>query len=92
MKITIRVYDVWGDDEDGYTVNDSWDWSQKEIDDATWSDDDALTALVCESLKNWQSVKPEELEIANGSDDMTVYYDLEANGKPFCEVFKVLED
>jgi len=92
MKVRIRVYDVWENDEEGYTVNDSWDWAQKEIDQATWDDDDALTAFVCESLKKWHAVKPDELEIANGSDDVTVYYDLAKNGKPFCEVFKVMED
>ena len=80
----IRTYDVWGNDEDGYTVNDSTVAERGTIDARTINSDKALMRFIRARMCGTRGPR---LEVDNNSSDFNyVYFNEKKTGKPFCEI------
>ena len=80
MKYELYLYDVWGNDEDGYVVNDVIPTGIK-FDDYAPS-----KKRLCEILKLDDPYKMD----ADDTNDDVIFVDYE--GKPYCELREVTEN
>ncbi len=80
----IRNYDVWGNDKDGYEVNDTFHYGETELPE-DFTDKDILTALNKEYFKSPQQLRNIEI----GGDDIIITVNQRSNSKPVCELVKI---
>lgn len=79
----LYTYDVWGNDNDGYEVNDVYRQSDTvEIDFRDWTDEQILAALKDAGI--WDGVHT--LGICMHSDSECIYIEDPKNGKPIAEL------
>ena len=71
-------YDVWGNENDGFEVNDVYSSMAVVNIDERISDED-----ICEIVKSWYG---EKVVMDQGSDVDVMYFSSEANGQPICEL------
>ena len=82
ISYALWFYDVWGNAEDGYEVNDRYcDNRNLEIECA--DDDGPTMAQIAEILGCPES----EIE-ETGGDDMVIYINEASDGKPLCEFIR----
>ena len=74
-------YDVWGNENDGYDVNDVFKTNELYKIDANWSDSKLISALKKQGLIK-KGIHQSSIEI--GGDDMTITFDYK--GKPEFEL------
>ncbi len=79
MQVTIYTYDVWGNEDDGFDVNDVFTYGTYDLEDA--SDEGIIAFLNEHFFKNAQTL--ETINLDNLQQD-TLWIELEQadNGKP----------
>lgn len=79
------TYDAWGNEEDGFDVNDSYKSGEVEIPDID-NDQGIIDALIGAGLlKSTVTLKDVQFD-NNGSDENSILINEASNGKPFCEL------
>lgn len=77
-KYQLYTYDLWGNDKDGYNINDYY--VQNEFFDIL----DDMTEQQIISLIDF--TKPSNIEIANHSPENEIYFVTIEEGRPVCEL------
>lgn len=77
MLYDLIEYEVWGNDEDGYEVNDAHTIEKEIYIDEDWSDEKIL-----ETIEAWENVEIDN----NGSSTDAFYLIDKRNGKPLGEL------
>ena len=78
-------YDVWGNEEDGYEVNDSYKIGKIELED---TEDNSII----EALKQFGFLKDHALTsdfTIDGENEYTLYVNGEKNNYPYCELRRI---
>ena len=78
----LYTYDLWGNDEDGYEVNDVYRSTKIELDPVNMTDSEILDVMIKEEI--FESIQ--NVEIAISSDDEVWYFVTKDQGKPLCEL------
>jgi len=77
-------YDVWGNDIDGYEVNDKYKLDIISLPESPTNSQILKALKSCGFLKS--TVKLSQLEF--DGDEQTIYINVSRNGAPFCELAK----
>lgn len=78
----VFTYDVWGNDEEGFQVNDRYDWGSLEL------LEDASDEMVVQAIKDFGVFAKDALvgEFEIDGDDSAIYITAANNGCPLCEL------
>jgi hypothetical protein len=83
MKFEVIDHEVWGNDEEGFEVNDSWKIGIIEL------SEDCTDEEILETMKEFgyfkESVKVTDIEI-DGEIEYSLYINQSDNGRPLCEL------
>lgn len=82
MKYRLYIYDVWGNSEDGYEVNDKFPQCTIEVADIN-NDEAIFDALTDEGY----CINGVEINIEG--DEQVLYFDSSIDGKPLAELRRV---
>lgn len=75
-KYKIVTYDLLGNDEDGYEINDCFSTETIELDPQNMSDFQIIQMM--------DFINPKDVEITSNSDIYTLYFQTIDTGKPLC--------
>lgn len=86
-KFELINHDVWGNDEEGYQVNDSWKIGEIEINSVDCDNEE-----IVEALKEFgflkDSVTVEDIEV-EGETEYSLYINEADTLKPLCELRRI---
>ena len=84
MKVSIISYDVWGNDKDGYEINDSYVWESGAEFNLDWDSDHDIVKFLKSIGFLAKHVKVSDLEFDGDVDYVTITRSRDAY--PLCEV------
>ena len=84
MKVSIISYDVWGNDKDGYEINDSYVWESGVEFNLDWNSDHDIVKFLKSIGFLAKHVKVSDLEFDGDVDYVTITRSRDAC--PLCEV------
>ena len=84
MKLSVYNYDVWGNDEDGYDVNDVYHYGTFEQ-DVDLANDESVVNFLKDIGFAIDTATVEDFDF-DGDAEWTVYLNESKNQYPFCEI------